>query len=209
MSKSSWERFFAYTIFGSLPRNATRLLSTLSSHISALEIQRDRILQDIESLSTNAVTSGIATGNLYDRSLTDITFYIVTWANVAKTLKRLSGLLADARLDRVIKRRTKWFEEMRAARNDLEHLDRVAAESSQNSVWLPIYLLGHDNSTIVICGKKLDVSAASFRRIDALELDLERWLKGIPPQKGGIFKIPKKSRSTNNRTPLERAKSNT
>jgi hypothetical protein len=187
MVQSSFFRFHPLDrVFKDLPKGANSLLEVLSIHITALEIQRDRILQDVDALRSTSEPSHPETGDLYDRLLTDTNFYLIAWGDVKKTLQRLTRLVKnDARLNWIFQRRHKWFEQVRLARNSLEHMDKEIADHVTKTGGEPnilnlVHFAGYTNNIIVICGTRVDVSVSSFKRIDSLTTDLQKWLSKIP-----------------------------
>lgn len=160
-----------------LPEGSVGQIMTISHHIAILETQRDRIRRNFD-LSHSKGLDGNAAEIHYYELLADVHLYVIAWANIGKSLRGLYKITDDAQLNWAYKRRKKWFEKMRLARNSLEHMDERILESDAFSVYGLVSV--PTRSKAVICGIELDISEKSFDRIDALTRDLRNWVDKIP-----------------------------
>lgn len=183
MIGNPFNRFGGFELlFKDLPNGALSLLLTISNHIAEIEIQQGRILEGIQALESEEDTSLSASEAIYYTLLSDIHFYLIAWTNAGKALRKLSTIVNDSRLTWVFRRRRRWFENVRLARNGLEHIDeRVISSDSWPS---RLVTLSPSGNSVVVCGARVDVSKSSFRRADALTTDLARWVSKVPVKSG-------------------------
>ena len=107
--------------FKKLPKGAFGLLRMLADQIAEIEIQRERVRNNLSLLSDSDLGIGVEFDKAYYTVLADVHFYILAWTNVHKTLQRLASLMRDPRLGWILKRRSKWFAQVRQARNNLAY----------------------------------------------------------------------------------------
>jgi len=182
--KSPFHRFSGVDLaFKKLPKGAFGLLRMLADQIAEIEIQRERVRNNLSLLSDSDLGIGVEFDQAYYTVLADVHFYIIAWTNVHKTLQRLASLMRDPRLGWILKRRSKWFAQVRQARNNFEHIDERVSKLEDRTLGL-IQLAGIKRISIIVCGARVDVSEASFKRIDTLTTDLEKWVSRMPERFG-------------------------
>lgn len=173
-----------------LPEGVSGLLLAISMAITEVEIAQQRIREGSERLRAQEQMSYVPErqdakryleeDRVYERLMADIHLYLVAWTNIGKTLRTLRGVLNDPKLDWIQNRRHRWFDIVRRARNSLEHLDDRALRAGKNRTMTPIAQVRLARTSVYVYGVRVEISEASFRRIEALKNDLTRWYSRLP-----------------------------
>jgi hypothetical protein len=132
-----------------LPPKIQGLIITISFYLHELEVLSDRLDADIPPAFTEVSYKP------YFILLTDVHFYVISWANLQKSLHRLYQVTNDSQIESIRLKRKKWFETMRRARNNIEHIDERAITTPEIR-HTPKIISVRGKNTAYIYGEKID-----------------------------------------------------
>lgn len=175
MSSYIWFNALAY-----LPKEAKSLLIGLSIAITEVEIQQKRIAESKEKLEIAHNQRRENDPGTYERFMADLHFYLIAWGSINKILYQLRKILNDPKLDRIHTRRRTWFKNLRLARNSLEHIDERILNAESAIAPLDQIYVTRSGNFVKVFGTRIEISESSFRRIEILRTELNKWHSNIP-----------------------------
>ena len=148
------------------------VILTISFYLQELEVLQNRIKFDVSKVFGKNKDRIYTT---YFELLTDVHSYTIAWTNLDKSLRRLWQVTNDRHIELIITKRRKWFETMRRARNNIEHLDERAIKVPEIKN-TPDILKVNGQKTAVIYNEKIDISENGKKRINGISKEIQNWL---------------------------------
>lgn len=150
------------------------LLLTTAFYLCELDVLQGRIQEGLEKVFSQEIPKRSMNQDWFMLT-TDVHYYVVAWTNLDKNLNRLVTEFKETAIQKIYKKREKWFKNMRSARNHIEHIDERAIKSPEIR-HTPNIIKVTGRTTAFIYGQKIVIGKSGAKKIDSISKEIQKWL---------------------------------